>query len=150
GRYKADKDGRGYVEIDRDNLNMPVYTDTNWDLDFKQTRDAGFSPKLLPETFDNARGFTTASRFGIKSAKLGIFHVRRLKNHSGIVIFASTAHGIVDGYGFSAFVHRWAEISKLMHKSPTQKVPERVFSHDRAIHNDYRQEGTSSLDDTLL
>ncbi|KAJ2552506.1 hypothetical protein EV175_003285 [Coemansia sp. RSA 1933] len=150
GRFKAGKDGRGTVIVDRDNINMPIYTDSDWDVDFKQIKDAGFDTGLLPETFDNARGFTAASRFGTKSAKLGIFHVRRFKNYSGVIIFASITHGLVDGQGFVVFMNRWAEISKLMHKSPTEKVPARVFSHDRSIHNDYRQEGTSSLDDTLL
>ncbi|KAJ2546459.1 hypothetical protein EV175_005594 [Coemansia sp. RSA 1933] len=150
GCYKTGKDGQGTVIVDRGNLNMPIYTDSDWDVDFKQIKDAGFNTGLLPETFDNARGLTSASRFGTKSAKLGIFHVRRLKHHSGVVIFASIAHGIVDGYGHFAFMKRWAEISKLMHESPTENVPERVFSHDRSIHNDYRQEGTSSLDDMLV
>ncbi|KAJ2543155.1 hypothetical protein EV175_006001 [Coemansia sp. RSA 1933] len=129
---------------------MPIYTDTDWDVDFKQIENAGFGTELLPETFDNVRGKTVASRLGTKSAKLGIFHVRRLKNYSGVVIFGSVAHGLVDGYGVFAFANRWAEISKHMHERPTEKVSARVFSHDRAIYKDYRQEGTSSLDDILL
>ncbi|KAJ2550195.1 hypothetical protein EV175_004159, partial [Coemansia sp. RSA 1933] len=74
GHHKASKDSQYYVEVDRDNLNMPVYTDTDWGVDFEHIKDTGFDTKQLPETFANARSYVTASIFGTKSAKLGIFH----------------------------------------------------------------------------
>ncbi|KAJ1801594.1 hypothetical protein LPJ59_000159 [Coemansia sp. RSA 2399] len=153
GRFKVDSSSRGYVEVDRNNLNMPVYTDTDCDVEFKHLKDTGFKTSLLAENFDDYCGITAASRFGTVSAKLGIFHVRRLKNYSGVVVFASISHAIVDGYAYSAFINRWAEISKWMHENPTineSALPTVTFDHDRSIHSEYRLDGTDEIDDLLL
>ncbi|KAJ2398598.1 hypothetical protein GGI23_003149 [Coemansia sp. RSA 2559] len=134
GRFKVNSSSCGYVEVDRNNLNMPVYTDTDWDVEFKRLMDMGFKANLLPENFDEFCGIAAASRFGTVSAKLGIFHVRRLKNYSGVVVFASIPHALVDGYGYLAFMNRWAEISKWMHDNPTineSALPAVTFDHDR-------------------
>ncbi|KAJ2853968.1 hypothetical protein GGI22_004669, partial [Coemansia erecta] len=153
GRFKANSSSCGYVEVDRNNLNMPVYTDTDWDVEFKRLMDMGFKANLLPENFDEFCGIAAASRFGTVSAKLGIFHVRRLKNYSGVVVFASIPHALVDGYGYLAFMNRWAEISKWMHDNPTineSALPAVTFDHDRSIHSEYKLEGTDTIDDLQL
>ncbi|KAJ2516399.1 hypothetical protein H4217_004607 [Coemansia sp. RSA 1939] len=153
GRFKTDKHSRGYVEIESSNLNMPVYTDTDWDVDFKQMRDAGFATKLLPKSFEGVCGIVAASKLAIVSAKLGIFHIRRLKNFSGVVIFASIAHAIVDAYGYFAFMSRWAELSKWTQQNvgnTTPPVPTRAFVFDRSIHASYKINNTDALDNLTL
>ncbi|KAJ2396120.1 hypothetical protein GGI23_004033 [Coemansia sp. RSA 2559] len=153
GRFKVDNLSRGYVEVDRNNLNMPVYTDADWDVEFKNLMDMGFKSNLLPDNFDDFCGIAAASRFGTVSAKLGVFHVRRLKNYSGVVVFASISHAVVDGYAYLAFMRRWAEISKWMQENPTineSTLLTATFSHDRSIHSEYRLDGTDALNSTLL
>ncbi|KAJ2087101.1 hypothetical protein IW138_005199 [Coemansia sp. RSA 986] len=151
GRFKTDKNSRKYVSVDKNNLNMPVYTDSSWDIDFKQVKDAGFSTRLLPEDFNKACGIPIVSRLTTKSAKLGIFHVRRLKNYSGVLVFASIAHAITDGYGFLMFMNCWAEASRWMQDNPTDtELLQRTFIHDRSIHNGYRLHGTDALDAMAL
>ncbi|KAJ1667692.1 hypothetical protein IW140_001250 [Coemansia sp. RSA 1813] len=153
GRFKTDKDDRGYVEVDKNDLNMPIYTDASWDVEFKKIKDAGFDTKLLPETFQEACSIAAASRFATTSAKLGIFRICRLKDFSGVVILASIAHGIVDGHGHLAFMNRWAEVSRWMQECLAKKelqLPTRTFIHDRSIHKDYRLHGTDALDDMTL
>ncbi|KAJ2662896.1 hypothetical protein IWW48_001604 [Coemansia sp. RSA 1200] len=153
GRFKTDKHSRGYVEVESSNLNMPVYTDTDWDVDFKQMRDADFATKLLPESFEGVCGIVAASRLAFTSAKLGIFHIRRLKNFSGVVIFASIAHAIVDAYGYFAFMSRWAELSKWTQQSVSNSMssePTHTFVFDRSIHASYRTNNTDALDDLTL
>ncbi|KAJ2609531.1 hypothetical protein EV177_004420 [Coemansia sp. RSA 1804] len=132
---------------------MPVYTDTDWDVDFKQMRDAGFATKLLPKSFEGVCGIVAASKLAIVSAKLGIFHIRRLKNFSGVVIFASIAHAIVDAYGYFAFMSRWAELSKWTQQNvgnTTPPVPTRAFVFDRSIHASYKINNTDALDNLTL
>ncbi|KAJ1662565.1 hypothetical protein IW140_005294 [Coemansia sp. RSA 1813] len=149
GHFKMGKDRQEYISVDRKKLNMPTYTDRNWDIDFKQIKDTGFNTNMLPETFHEASGFPIVSRFGTTGAKLGVFHVRRLKNFSGVVVFASIAHGAVDGHGYAAFMNRWAELSKLMHKNTTEKevgLPTRTFSHDRSISRAYNPDDIDALD----
>ncbi|KAJ2610565.1 hypothetical protein EV177_003908 [Coemansia sp. RSA 1804] len=149
----TDKHSRGYVEIESSNLNMPIYTDTEWDIDFKQMRDTGFATKLLPESFERVCGIVAASKLASISAKLGIFHIRRLKNFSGVVIFASIAHAIVDAYGYFAFMSRWAELSKWTQQNvsnTTPPVPTRTFVFDRSIHASYKMNNTDALDNLTL
>ncbi|KAJ1799860.1 hypothetical protein LPJ59_001528 [Coemansia sp. RSA 2399] len=150
GRFKTDKDDHGYVEVNKNDLNMPLYTDTNWDVDFKKIRDSGFDTKLLPYNFQEACSIASASRFATTSAKLGIFHICRLKDFSGVVMLASIAHGIVDGYGHLAFINRWAEVSRWMQECLAKselELPTCAFVHDRAIHKDYKLDDTDALDD---
>ncbi|KAJ2557711.1 hypothetical protein EV175_001180 [Coemansia sp. RSA 1933] len=153
GRFKADKDDHGYVEVDKNDLNMPLYTDTSLDVEFKKIKDAGYDTKMLPAFFQEACSIASASRFATTSAKLGIFHICRCKDYSGVVILASIAHGVVDGYGHIAFISRWAEISKWMQECLAKKDPElsvSKFIHDRSIHKDYKLDGTDALDEMTL
>ncbi|KAJ1664231.1 hypothetical protein IW140_005257 [Coemansia sp. RSA 1813] len=153
GRFKTDKNSRKYVSVDKSNLNMPVYTDSSWDIDFKQVKDAGFSTRLLPEDFSEACGIPTVSVFATTDIKLGIFHVRRFKDFSGVVVFASISHAIIDGYGFFAFMNRWAEISKSMQENMTKQeleLPIGIFIHDRSMYSKCSSQDTDALDDLTL
>ncbi|KAJ1784451.1 hypothetical protein LPJ59_006355, partial [Coemansia sp. RSA 2399] len=151
GRFRNDKNSRGFVDVDGNNLNMPVYTDSDWNtVDFKHLKGSGFDTHLLPENFTDACGIPSASIFGTASAKLGIFHVRRCKDYGGVLVFASIAHAVVDGFGYFAFMNRWAEASRWMHKPCLDELPKRTISHDRAIHDDYISQETDALDRPTL
>ncbi|KAJ2526450.1 hypothetical protein EV175_007652, partial [Coemansia sp. RSA 1933] len=48
GHLKADSDSRMYVKVDKDNLNMPAYTDRTCPLDYSVLKDSGFNIHRLP------------------------------------------------------------------------------------------------------
>ncbi|KAJ2513723.1 hypothetical protein H4217_006169 [Coemansia sp. RSA 1939] len=150
GRFKTEKNSRGCVKVDKNNLNMPEYTDSCWDIDFQQTKATGFNTNLLPETFHSACGVTAATRFATTSAKLGIFHIRRFKKQGGVLVFVGIAHALVDGYGEFAFMSRWTEISQWMHDKTKPTPSTEPFIHDRAIHAGYRIHNTQAINKLTL
>ncbi|KAJ2547352.1 hypothetical protein EV175_005255 [Coemansia sp. RSA 1933] len=114
GRLKANSNNRLYIDIAKDDLNMPAYTDTCCDLEYSNLRDSGFNIHKLPVDLRNEYGVAAPSGlFGgdITSAHFRIF---RLKDNSGVLVYAHVAHYITDGYGYTQFMNRWAEISRWM------------------------------------
>ncbi|KAJ1992052.1 hypothetical protein GGI25_004359 [Coemansia spiralis] len=114
GTAKTDNTGKTYIEITRDNLNKMVYTDSQCDTHFQAFKDADFNPSLLPNAFYEARMVPAPPGYFGGCIKLVEIHIVRMKDCSGIVIFASVSHMIFDAYGFSSFINRWAEINKAM------------------------------------
>ncbi|KAJ2555206.1 hypothetical protein EV175_002334 [Coemansia sp. RSA 1933] len=150
GRLKANSNNRLYIDIDKDDLNMPVYTDTCCDLEYSILRDSGFNIHKLPIDLRNEYGVAAPSGlFGgdITSAHFRIF---RFKDNSGVLVYAQVAHFITDGYGYSQFMNRWSEVSRWMQQpqdANTAPLPKRQFIHDRSIHNEYRSKQTTCLEE---
>ncbi|KAJ2558515.1 hypothetical protein EV175_000751 [Coemansia sp. RSA 1933] len=72
--------------------------------------------------------------------KLAEFHVIRMKEDSGMCIFARINHAILDGKGYCVFMKRWADISKHMVTIQRQQdrrdippIPALVIQHDRSV-----------------
>ncbi|KAJ2532032.1 hypothetical protein EV175_007180, partial [Coemansia sp. RSA 1933] len=114
GRLKADSSNRLYVDIDKDNLNMPAYTDTCCDLEYSTLRDSGFNIHKLPIDLRNESGVPVPS--GLFSGDITPAHFRiiRFMDNRGVLVYAHIAHYNTDGYGYSQFMNRWAEISRWM------------------------------------
>ncbi|KAJ2558204.1 hypothetical protein EV175_000903 [Coemansia sp. RSA 1933] len=150
GHLKSDADWKTYVEVDKDNLNAPDYSDSPCDVHFQAIRSAGFDTKMLPNTFTDARVVPVPPTLVGSSMKLIRAHIFRFKENSGAVIFVMAAHNIFNGYGFHYFVTRWAEISRWMQGSTDAAVlPTRAYVHDRMLVAGIRSSETNALDVSL-
>ncbi|KAJ1732412.1 hypothetical protein LPJ72_003433, partial [Coemansia sp. Benny D160-2] len=147
GQLKTADSGRHYVEVDKDNLNMPVYTDTRCDLEYSTLSKSGFNMRKLPMDLNNESGVPIPS--GLVGGKIvpANFRIFRFKNNSGVLVYACTAHYITDGYGYSQFMNRWAETAKSMEQSQNKATPlfVRQYIHDRSFHENYRSSETTAL-----
>ncbi|KAJ2555321.1 hypothetical protein EV175_002295 [Coemansia sp. RSA 1933] len=148
GRLKVDSNNRLYIDIDKDDLNMPAYTDTCCNLEYSTLRDSGFNIHKLPIDMSNEYGVSTPSGLFSGDITQAHFRIIRCKDNSGVLVYAQIAHYITDGYGYTQFMNRWSEISRWMQQSQdtTTPFPKRHFIHDRSIHKGYRSEKTTSLD----
>ncbi|KAJ2556663.1 hypothetical protein EV175_001852 [Coemansia sp. RSA 1933] len=140
GRIKTGKDLHSFVVIDKAHLNLPEYTDTACNVHFQTLKDADYDVNLLPVDYSSA--CKTPVPHGIigRSMKLAEFHVLRMKDNSGMCIFASVAHMILDGKGNYEFLRRWAEISsRFMREAAEQQdtsdidIQTRNYQHNRSI-----------------
>ncbi|KAJ2550120.1 hypothetical protein EV175_004185 [Coemansia sp. RSA 1933] len=150
GRLKADSTNRLYVDIDKDDLNMPAYTDTCCDLEYSTLRDSGFNIHKLPIDLSKEYGVPVPSGMFSGDITPAHFRIIRFKNNSGVLVYAQIAHYNTDGYGYSRFMNRWAEISRWMQQpqdANATPLPERQFIHDRSIHNGYRSNQTTCLEE---
>ncbi|KAI9500000.1 hypothetical protein BX070DRAFT_231044 [Coemansia spiralis] len=137
GYLKADSNSRTYIDVDKDNLNMPEFKITQCDIHFQTLKDAKFDMTLFPGLFSDV--YTVPSPPGMfgGSIKMALFHIYRFKDNSGIGIFSGIAHVVFDGYGYYSFIKRWAEISVWMHDNTDSKkrnaLSSHSFVHDRGV-----------------
>ncbi|KAJ1666503.1 hypothetical protein IW140_004164 [Coemansia sp. RSA 1813] len=111
GHLRMDTGGvDAYVDIDRDNLNMPDYAEYSSDVCFGDLKAANFSPSALPREISEADIFSTGNKDGV--VKLIQIKIARLRNNSGIAILASPVHALSDAYGFCEFMKRWSLVCK--------------------------------------
>ncbi|KAJ1666507.1 hypothetical protein EV178_002295 [Coemansia sp. RSA 1646] len=122
GRIKTGNDSRSFVVVDKNSLNMPVYTDSSCNVHFQTLKDADFDVRLLPVDYSSA--CKTPAPPGIigQCLKLAEFHVLRMKDDSGIPkILAAVACNIrraVDGLD-----ERYCkQIGHLINKNPSGHV----------------------------
>ncbi|KAJ2528418.1 hypothetical protein EV175_007457, partial [Coemansia sp. RSA 1933] len=105
GRLKADSNNRLYVDIDKDDLNMPAYTDTCCDLEYSTLCDSGFNIHKLPIDLSNEYGVPVPSGMFSGDITPAHFRIIRFKNNSGVLVYAQIAHYNTDGYGYSRFMN---------------------------------------------
>ncbi|KAI9503770.1 hypothetical protein GGI25_003846 [Coemansia spiralis] len=151
GYIKTDSNGSSYIEINKDNLNMPEYTDTDCDVDFEALRSSGYNTKLLPNIFADKRiPPAPPGLYGghIKMAAVNIF---RLKDFSGVALFISTSHCAVDGHGYCSFVGRWAEMARSLQHLNLEGTPfpECTFIHNRSFHHIDKYNDCNELESSI-
>ncbi|KAJ1894032.1 hypothetical protein LPJ81_005246 [Coemansia sp. IMI 209127] len=149
GKLVTDADGRTFVSVEKDDLNMPAYTDTACNVEFDMVRKSGFNTKLLPTTFDHARDVPAPPGLIGGRIRLAEAHVIRLGNNSGVCVFVSIAHCLVDASGFALFMKRWAELARLtvaQNKNGSEDLCERRYIHDRSFFSQFWDSGTDRLD----
>ncbi|KAJ2609844.1 hypothetical protein EV177_004261 [Coemansia sp. RSA 1804] len=137
GHIKTDPTGRMYVKIDKENLNMPIYTDVCCDMDYSTMIKNGFNVYKLP--MDLREDFGVPAPPGLIGGQIKLARIRiiRFRNNSGVLVYASIAHGIVDGHGYTQIMNRWAEISRWMLQSQDAKAtpfPVRQLLYDRNLY----------------
>ncbi|KAI9503555.1 transferase [Coemansia spiralis] len=129
GHLVQKEDCSGTVVVDKHNLNLPEFGISYSSVDFADLEATRFSWSALPDGVASVGAFPTANSNGV--IKLLNVHIVRLKSNSGLVMFVSIPHYVVDGIGYSAFVCRWAELSKQMHQCVPASKPAEKFVFDR-------------------
>ncbi|PIA13972.1 hypothetical protein COEREDRAFT_83033 [Coemansia reversa NRRL 1564] len=132
GRISTGNDGRTFVCVDSVELNMPEYIETQSQTHFRQLEKMQFAWNSLPECAATVGAFPTRGCSGV--LKLANVNIIRLKDNSGLVMFISIPHYVMDGVGYCAFVNRWAEVCSWIRSGlPTADLPTRTFSFNRSI-----------------
>ncbi|KAJ2524226.1 hypothetical protein GGI11_000962, partial [Coemansia sp. RSA 2049] len=90
GQLKTGSDLRSYVVIDKNHLNIPEYTDSFCNVHFQTLKDANFDVSLLPVDYSLACKCPAPRGFPGNRLKLAEFHVLRMKDNSGMCIFAKS------------------------------------------------------------
>ncbi|KAJ1801509.1 hypothetical protein LPJ59_000229 [Coemansia sp. RSA 2399] len=155
GRIKTGNDSRAYVEIDRDQLNMPVYTDSSCYVHFQALKDADFDIDLLPVDYSSARKLSVPPGLFGGFIKLAEFHVLRMADDSGMCVFASVSHGLFDATALCTFMNHWANISKCIVEAGDKHdicdivTPTKDFQYDRSVLETDEHHDTDALDPKL-
>ncbi|KAJ2763532.1 hypothetical protein H4S06_000010 [Coemansia sp. BCRC 34490] len=156
GYIRTNSYSRMYIDVNKDNLNMPVYTDTTacCNLTYSAISDSGFDLRKLPINLRGKYGVPAPVGLFNRQIKPAFFHILRFKDNGGVFIYASVLHCLVDGYGFVSFMNRWAEIAKWMQQpedvKEKQPLPTRKYTHDRLAFASLRSDETSALDSKLV
>ncbi|KAJ2910679.1 hypothetical protein GGI21_000621 [Coemansia aciculifera] len=147
GHLKVDGSGHGQVVVDRDNLNLPAFLESHSSVHFADLQAANFSCDALPAGAATVGQVATSDSGSIiKSINV---HVVRLCDNSGIVLFVSIAHYLVDGVGYSEFLNRWADICKrLCNREIPEDVPLLQVSHSRSALFEHLPDDRRALDDS--
>ncbi|KAJ1786763.1 hypothetical protein LPJ59_005862, partial [Coemansia sp. RSA 2399] len=153
GYLKTDASNRMYIDVDKDNLNMPVYTDTCCEVEYSTMQESGFNIHELPIDMGSRRGIPVPS--GLVGGRIvpAQFRIVRFKNNSGVLVYSRISHYITDGYGYTQFMNRWAEVSRWMQQpqdANAAPLPERQYIHDRAFHAAYRTKQTTALEPKVI
>ncbi|KAJ2657845.1 hypothetical protein IWW48_004309 [Coemansia sp. RSA 1200] len=138
GHIMTDKYSRIYIDVNKDNLNMPVYTDTTCDMGYLDMEKVGFNVKKLPIDLYGTYSVPVPSKLSSGKIKLANVRILRFKNNSGVFVYSSIGHFTTDGYGYSHFMNRWAEVARWMQQQQSDvnsktQLPVHEYIHDRAI-----------------
>ncbi|KAJ2451039.1 hypothetical protein GGF42_004349 [Coemansia sp. RSA 2424] len=146
GRFKANGSGHAWVVVDKDNLNIPEFLESQSSVHFDELQSAKFSWDALPKGAATVGLVTTAGTGGvIKPANI---HVVRLRDNSGIVLFVSVAHYLADGAAYSEFTKRWADICRrLSSGASSAELPSFQASFSRSTISDHLPDDRRALDD---
>ncbi|KAI8318421.1 hypothetical protein GQ54DRAFT_280791 [Martensiomyces pterosporus] len=145
GHLKQTGEGSFSMVVDRDNLNMPEYLESTSDIHYKDIKSAGFDKKVWPNGVVTAGAIMVSDASGIIRA--ANVHIVRLKENSGLILYLSIIHCVVDGFGYFAFLNHWAAVCKAMRggavETPTPVVR---FTFDRTIVEQSLQTERKQLD----
>ncbi|KAJ2717265.1 hypothetical protein H4R19_000017 [Coemansia spiralis] len=131
GHLVVARDGSASIHTDSARLNMPEYAESSSCIHYSAIEQAGFSWDALPWGLTTTDALTAADADG--TIRFAHAHVVRLKRASGLLLFVSLSHYVVDGVGYGAFVNRWAEICRWMCAGAAAEcLPCRPYSFDRA------------------
>ncbi|KAJ2829425.1 hypothetical protein IWW50_000859 [Coemansia erecta] len=130
GDLEQTKNKQLQVVIDKDNLNLPDYKETQCDVHFDTLEAAKYSAAVLPENAATIKSFVIEN--SNKKIKLANIHVLRLRDNSGVALFVGVPHFVVDGTGFVEFMKRWSAVCACVNSQGVQaNIPDYTASHDR-------------------
>ncbi|KAJ2807354.1 hypothetical protein H4R21_000513 [Coemansia helicoidea] len=121
--------GRGFVVVDKDNLNLPDYQESESSVHYSAIEAARFSWGVVLPTVTTVPPFVANGPAGV--VKMLNVHVVRLQDNSGVIIFANMPHYVTDGAGYSMFMMRWAETCKWMQAGSADELPARSLEFNR-------------------
>ncbi|KAI7826380.1 transferase [Kickxella alabastrina] len=131
GHIRTEGRGRVSVVVDKDNINMPDYRESNSDVHFDDLKSAKFRWSAWPDGVNTAGPMTAADENG--EIKLINVHVIRLQANSGVMVYVSMVHYVVDGPAHMQIIKRWCEIHQLMKSDQAEKIADmQPFITDRS------------------
>ncbi|KAJ2459771.1 hypothetical protein GGF42_001266 [Coemansia sp. RSA 2424] len=132
GRLKASGRGHTSIVVDASNPNMPDYTESSCDVHFDTLKESGFSWRAWPAGVATAGPMTMAGPSG--EIKLINVHVVRMQDNSGVAIYFSIPHYILDGVAHMQVMKYWCQVHRLLQSGQLERLAGMpVFSVDRAI-----------------
>ncbi|KAJ2477571.1 hypothetical protein IWW56_004253 [Coemansia sp. RSA 2131] len=134
GYLRSEGTGKTTVVVDRGDLNMPEYAESNSDILFSELQEAKFHHSSWPKGLSTTGPITIAGSDG--RIKLMNVHIVRLKDNTGVVIFVSMPHYVVDGTGFFSFVELWGKLcmaERIADSTLMQQAAEMQFVFDRDL-----------------
>ncbi|KAJ2784035.1 hypothetical protein H4R18_001348 [Coemansia javaensis] len=136
GNLRCEGQGRTTVVVERDNLNMPEYAESESAMAFGEMREAKFHHSSWPKGLSTVGAITKAGGDG--RIKLLSVHVVRMRDNSGLVLFVSCPHYVVDGTGFFSFVELWGTLCRAHRADDAQLAAAAMrepLCFDRAVIN---------------
>ncbi|PIA14839.1 hypothetical protein COEREDRAFT_88363 [Coemansia reversa NRRL 1564] len=125
--------GHCYINIDNNNLNTPVYKEAQSSMHFDELQKAHFDPEHLQPSPDKASFFLAGSLL-TGAIKLVNVYINRFKDNSGVTIFISVAHALIDFHGLVMFMNRWAEIYRQIQNGVSlDNITKKLANYDRSI-----------------
>ncbi|KAJ2000376.1 hypothetical protein GGI04_004177 [Coemansia thaxteri] len=135
GRIKSKGRGHNSVVVEQTNLNMPDYTESSSGVHIDTLKGNGFSWRAWPDDVATAGPMTKAGEDG--DIKLINVHVVRLQDNSGVAIYFSIPHYILDGVAHMEVMKRWCQIYQLLSNGQADRLSEMpAFTVDRSIIQD--------------
>ncbi|KAJ2747622.1 hypothetical protein GGI20_000271 [Coemansia sp. BCRC 34301] len=144
GHVRKGPGGLAKVVIDKHNLNMPEFVESESSIHYKSLKDTQFEWSAWPRGVATVGPITTPSRHGV--IKLLNVHVVRLHGNSGLIMFCNIPHLILDGIGYYDFLNRWAALCReSTFPESHAKVDRPTYIFDRSIVSE-RLKGQSHLE----
>ncbi|KAI8318123.1 hypothetical protein GQ54DRAFT_267364 [Martensiomyces pterosporus] len=132
GHLRQTGNGRYTMVVDRDNLNMPEYLESTSDVHYNDIKSAGFDRSAWPSGVATVGTIMAPNANGI--IRTVNTHIVRLKDNSGLILFLSIIHCVVDGFAYFAFLNHWAAACKAV-RDGSVEVPRPLveFTFDRSL-----------------
>ncbi|KAJ2080857.1 hypothetical protein H4R24_002773 [Coemansia sp. RSA 988] len=132
GALQKNDTGGLQVVVDPSALNIPDFKETHYDLHFDEVKLAHYNQFMLPKDSNTTDAYLRGGPG--EAVKLASINLIRFRDNSGVAIFISIAHVLMDATGYNLFVSRWAETCKHMFcKGPTGKLPQNTLCNNRQI-----------------
>ncbi|KAJ1822545.1 hypothetical protein LPJ56_000700 [Coemansia sp. RSA 2599] len=132
GSLRPKSRGNISIVIDPENVNLPDYKESSTNVHFDDLEAEGFCWKSWPEGVNTAGPMVNANEEGV--IKMANIHVIRLRDNSGLMIYVSMIHYVVDGPAHSDFVERWClNYQHLTNEGPESSEPLPPFLTDRKL-----------------
>ncbi|ORX73220.1 hypothetical protein DL89DRAFT_89891 [Linderina pennispora] len=113
GNLHPTQGGGMEVVVDKDNLNMPEYRESQSLVHFSKIQSAGFSRTTWPDGLVPVGPFPCCDKVTGK-IKLVHIHVVRLKDNSGTAISINFNHTVADATSILTFLRRWADETRAL------------------------------------
>ncbi|KAJ1794169.1 hypothetical protein LPJ67_000925 [Coemansia sp. RSA 1938] len=132
GRVKSKGIGNVSIVVDANDVNIPEYSEDQSNVHFDSLKAAGYKWSSWPKGVATTGPMTCANNDG--EIKLINVHVVRLLNNSGVMIYLSIPHYVLDGEAHMEVMRRWCKVHQLMvagQYADIDGLP--TYTFDRAI-----------------
>ncbi|ORX64469.1 hypothetical protein DL89DRAFT_185650 [Linderina pennispora] len=113
GVIKQTRGGGMEVIVDKGNLNMPDYRESQSLVPFSKIQSSGFNRATWPDDLVPV-GLAAYPDETTRMIKLLHIHVVRLKDNSGVAISVNFNHGVADATTAITFLNRWADETRAL------------------------------------